>query len=107
MTGYLKRGKNLGTMLLLAVLGWTSCQDVSAVEARQQEKKAAAGKPEKLFVATPLTEKNKFTGGIEGPACDAAGNVYAVNFARQSTVGRVASNGKSELFVDLPKGKYG
>ncbi len=107
MTAHQKSGRYLGAMLLLAVLAWTSCQEVSAAELHQQENKTVAGKPEKLFVATPLTEKNKFTGGIEGPACDAEGNVYAVNFARQSTIGRVASNGKSELFVDLPKGSTG
>ena len=81
MTGHQKTSRYLGGILLLAVLGWTSCQELFAAELRQQDKKAVAAKPEKLFVATPLTEKNKFTGGIEGPACDAAGNIYAVNFA--------------------------
>ncbi|MCI0493345.1 MAG: hypothetical protein L0Z07_10465, partial [Planctomycetes bacterium] len=31
-----------------------------------------------LFVATPLTAPGSFTKGIEGPACDAEGNIYAV-----------------------------
>ena len=61
-----------------------------------------ADNKEKLFVATPLTTENAFTPGIEGPACDAHGNVYAVNFARQQTIGRIAPNGKSEVFVELP-----
>ena len=61
-----------------------------------------ADNKEKLFVATPLTAENAFTPGIEGPACDAHGNVYAVNFARQQTIGRIAPNGKSEVFVELP-----
>ena len=42
---------------------------------------------EQLFVAAPLTAKHSFTAGIEGPAVDAAGNVYAVNYGRQGTVG--------------------
>lgn len=57
---------------------------------------------EDLFVAHPLTEKDSFTVGVEGPACDADGNVYAVNFARQQTVGRVTPDGRAEVFVTLP-----
>jgi sugar lactone lactonase YvrE len=61
-----------------------------------------AADKEKLFVATPLTEENSFTAGIEGPACDAKGNVYAVNFARQQTIGKVTPEGKGEVWVTLP-----
>src|SRR5688572_23007978 len=55
-----------------------------------------------IFTATPLTEINSFTKGVEGPACDAAGNVYAVNFGAQQTIGKVTPDGKAELFVALP-----
>src|SRR3954447_17788946 len=64
--------------------------------------RAAAAPDEKLFVATPLTEDKSFTPGIEGPACDAAGNVYAVNFARDRTIGKVTPDGKGEVWVTLP-----
>lgn len=57
---------------------------------------------EELFVATPLTEVGAFTPGIEGPACDAEGNVYAVNFSRQQTIGRVTPSGEAEIYVTLP-----
>ena len=57
---------------------------------------------EDLFVAKPLTAEGSFTQGIEGPACDAEGNVYAVNFQRQQTIGRVTPEGKAEVFVQLP-----
>ncbi len=57
---------------------------------------------EKLFVASPLTERNSFTGGIEGPNCDAHGNIYVVNFAKQQTIGKVTPDGKAEIFVTLP-----
>ena len=30
---------------------------------------------ETLFVATPVTETNSFTPGVEGPSCDAQGNL--------------------------------
>src|SRR6266567_1297131 len=61
-----------------------------------------AGDKEKLFVATPLTAEKSFTEGIEGPACDAKGNIYAVNFARQQTIGKVTPEGKGEVWVTLP-----
>jgi gluconolactonase len=62
---------------------------------------------EELFVAKPLTPENSFTEGIEGPACDAQGNIYAVNYARQHTIGKTAPDGKSEVFVELPGGSIG
>jgi len=57
---------------------------------------------ESLFVAKPLTAPGSFTGGIEGPACDAKGNIFAVNFQKQQTIGRVTPEGKAQLFVELP-----
>jgi len=60
-----------------------------------------------LFVATPLTTEGQFTPGIEGPACDRQGNVYAVNFERQQTIGRVTPTGQTEIFVTLPNDSTG
>ncbi len=57
---------------------------------------------ETLFVATPLTPTNSFTEGIEGPNCDQAGNIFAVNFGRQQTIGKTTPDGKTEIFVTLP-----
>ncbi|HTE20158.1 MAG TPA: SMP-30/gluconolactonase/LRE family protein, partial [Armatimonadota bacterium] len=62
---------------------------------------------EVLFVAKPLTPAKSFTGGIEGPATDAKGNIYAVNFARQGTVGRTTPGGKSSVYLSLPNGSIG
>jgi sugar lactone lactonase YvrE len=62
----------------------------------------ASGAEEELFVAKPLTEKDSFTPGVEGPACDAAGNVYAVNYQKQQTIGKLTPDGKAEVFVTLP-----
>jgi len=55
-----------------------------------------------LFVATPLTAPQTFTTGIEGPACDAAGNIYAVSFENRQNIGKVTPDGKAELFLTLP-----
>lgn len=63
---------------------------------------AAWAQDEKLFVAKPFTEAKSFTEGIEGPACDKAGNVFAVNFAKQQTIGKVTPDGKASVYVTLP-----
>lgn len=63
---------------------------------------STAADKDELFVAKPLTEKDSFTAGIEGPNCDAAGNIYAVNFAKQQTIGKTTPDGKTEVFVTLP-----
>lgn len=57
---------------------------------------------EDLFVATPLTAQRGFTAGIEGPAVDAAGNIYAVNFGRKQTIGIVTPQGAAREFALLP-----
>jgi len=62
---------------------------------------------ETLFVAEPFTPANLFTDGIEGPACDSSGNVYAVNFERQGTIGRATPEGEASLHVVLPNGSIG
>jgi sugar lactone lactonase YvrE len=65
-------------------------------------RQSVGGDKEKLFVATPLTAEKSFTPGIEGPACDRKGNIYAVNFARQQTIGKLTPDGNAEVFVKLP-----
>ena len=62
---------------------------------------------EELYLAMPLTATNSFTAGIEGPACDRAGNIFAVNFAKQQTIGRTTPAGQSEVFVTLPNDSVG
>ena len=66
---------------------------------------ATAG--ERLFVATPFTDVKSFTPGIEGPACDKHGNVFAVNFAKQQTIGKVTPDGKTEVYITLPGNSTG
>jgi sugar lactone lactonase YvrE len=62
---------------------------------------------EKLFTSKSFTEPGGFTSGIEGPACDAKGNLYAVNYARQHTIGKVTPEGECSVFVELPSGSIG
>ena len=60
-----------------------------------------------LFVATPLTAPKSFTAEAEGPACDRAGNVYAVSFERKPTIGRITQAGRGEVFIEMPQGSLG
>ncbi|MEZ6131570.1 MAG: SMP-30/gluconolactonase/LRE family protein [Planctomycetaceae bacterium] len=62
---------------------------------------------EPLWTARPVTRQGEFTTGIEGPACDADGNIFAVNFQKQGTIGRVSPQGSGEVFVTLPEGSIG
>jgi len=62
---------------------------------------------EELFVSHQFTEPGGFTTGIEGPACDSEGNLYAVNYQRQYTIGIVTPDGKCSVFIDLPNGSIG
>ncbi|MCC7265192.1 MAG: SMP-30/gluconolactonase/LRE family protein [Candidatus Latescibacteria bacterium] len=65
------------------------------------------GQEDSLLVASLFTPPGSFTQGIEGPACDKEGLLYAVNFAREGTVGRVDAAGACSLFVELPAGSVG
>ncbi|MCD6564634.1 MAG: SMP-30/gluconolactonase/LRE family protein [Bacteroidales bacterium] len=56
---------------------------------------------------TDVTEPGIFTSGVEGPAVDQEGNLYAVNYEKQGTIGKISPDGFSELFVELPEGSIG
>lgn len=60
-----------------------------------------------LFKSSEFTPVNSFTHGVEGPAVDKFGNVYAVNFAHEGTIGIITSAGTPALFVELPDGSVG
>jgi signal peptidase len=61
-----------------------------------------------LFVSKRITPQGEYTAGIEGPAVDASGNLYVVNFQQSGNIGRLAAGGsQSELFTSLPVGSIG
>ena len=62
---------------------------------------------QELFVSREFTPVNGWTSGIEGPACDADGNLYAVNYEKQHTIGKVTPDGVESVFVELPTGSIG
>ena len=61
-----------------------------------------------LFESRQLTPSGEYTPGIEGPAIDAGGSLFVVNFQRQGTIGKLSPGAaRSELFAVLPAGSIG
>lgn len=54
------------------------------------------------YISRVFTEPRGLTAGIEGPACDRDGHLYAVNYARNQTVGRVTPEGACSVYLELP-----
>lgn len=77
------------------LLFWSILMTVSGIEA------------EELWVAKPLTAAGQFTAGIEGPATDESGHIFAVNFSRQGTIGRITPDGIGEVYLSLPGSSIG
>ena len=59
------------------------------------------------YVSRSFTAPYTFTAGVEGPACGADGNLYAVNYEREGTVGRITPEGEGSVFIKLPAGSVG
>ena len=63
---------------------------------------------EPLFVSKRIAPTGEYTSGIEGPAVDASGNLYVVNFRERGTIGKLAVGAsQSQLFTTLPAGSIG
>ena len=60
-----------------------------------------------LFKSSVIIPANSFTIGVEGPAVDKSGTVYAVNFSHQGTIGQVTPTGDAGIFIELPGGSIG
>ncbi len=60
-----------------------------------------------LFKATDYVKDGVFTSGIEGPVSDFKGNLYAVNYGSQGTIGVVNGENQTKLLVVLPNGSVG
>ena len=63
--------------------------------------------PDELFKSSVFMPVNSFTSGVEGPAVDKSGNIYAVNFNHQGTIGQVTPEGEACVFIELPNGSIG
>jgi sugar lactone lactonase YvrE len=61
----------------------------------------------KLYQASDLTPEHGFTTGVEGPAVDENGRLYAVNFGKQGTIGVIDKQGNAKHWINLPEGSIG
>ena len=61
----------------------------------------------KLYSSSVFTPAHGFTPGVEGPAGDKEGMVYAVNFEKQGTIGQVNPSGDASVFIELAEGSVG
>jgi len=52
----------------------------------------------------PFTPVNSFTTGVEGPAVDASGNVFACNYERNGTIGKINREGQATVYAEMPAG---
>ena len=62
---------------------------------------------DELYKSRPFTQPGGCTAGIEGPGCDRHGNLYAVNYQRQGTIGKVTPDGTCSVFAELSSGSIG
>lgn len=81
---------------ILVLIAATSCKGTSQL--------SSSGN---LFQSSMFTPVNSFTSGAEGPAVDKNGILYAVNFAREGTIGMITPTGKASLFIELKNGSIG
>ena len=57
--------------------------------------------------STDVVPDGVFHATIEGPATDKDGNLYAVNYGVEGTIGKVSPRGEVSLALTLPKGSIG
>jgi sugar lactone lactonase YvrE len=68
-------------------------------------KKSTSSPP--LYQSSNFTPPKSFTSGAEGPGVDKAGNLYAVNYDHEGTVGMITPSGQASIFVELPNKSVG
>jgi sugar lactone lactonase YvrE len=100
--------KNLLIVLMIAFPLFVSGQERSYADIRKSmigEGCETCSDP--LYKVSDLLPEGTFTKGMEGPAVDKKGNLYAVNYKEQGTIGIVAPDGTASEFVRLPQGSVG
>jgi sugar lactone lactonase YvrE len=60
-----------------------------------------------LYQSQDLVTDGTFTQGVEGPAVDSQGLLYAVNFGKEGTIGKIDHQGNASLFLTLANGSVG
>jgi gluconolactonase len=73
----------------------------------EQKSEASATSNDTIRTSAVVIPPKTFTAGVEGPAVDADGILYAVNFANEGTIGMLDAQEQPSLFVTLPEGSVG
>jgi len=94
-------------MVLCLVLLIAGCKEKQDKNTQINSEEIAHEQKQGLYQSKEFTKLSLFPSGIEGPAVDAKGILYAVNFDSTGTIGKVDSNGEASLFVNLPEGSIG
>ena len=92
-----KMQKNIMNKIRLSLIIFSVCSLGCCFQSCAQSNGSAA-----LYQSSVFTTPGSFTSGVEGPSVDKRGNVYAVNFSKQGTIGIVSPQGKAEIFITLP-----
>lgn len=88
-------------ILLLALGTCTPPQD--QVNGTQNKEELPADRAD----TEDFTGEGTFTSGVEGPAVSASGDLYAVNYQKQGTIGKITAQGTASLFLTLPDSSIG
>jgi len=59
------------------------------------------------YKTTDWMPDNSFTKGVEGPAVDKMGNLFAVNFQEEGTIAKVTDKNTAGIFLKLPNSSVG
>ena len=100
----MKKKYSKAMVIAVASMVMAACETATVGQSAPSQQKA-------LYVVQDYVGDGIFTQGIEGPAVGPDGHLYAVNFAREGTIGRVVNGndglGNAGLFVQLPTGSTG
>src|SRR5690606_7913237 len=94
-------------LLMFISLMWAGCNQKNTGGDTLKSDNMQSEQKEEVYQSKAFTEPGGFPSGIEGPAVDKNGILYAVNFAKPGTIGQVSPDGKASLFVELPEGSVG
>lgn len=98
--------KQYGRLLLLLLIS-ASCNPKNSTVQVPSTNENMDKEHKDLYQSKNFTEPGGFPSGIEGPAVDRNGILYAVNFEKTGTIGQVTPDGKASLFIQLPEGSVG
>lgn len=95
------------SLFLLIILIIFGCNQKNNRNKQAEASEVTQAENEILYRSKIFTAPDEFPSGIEGPAVDVNGILYAVNYAKKGTIGRVTPKGEASLFVTLPEGSIG